>query len=312
MQEAISNTPYDDVYKTMYTQCDELILPLLNEVFGEHYTGKEKIIRRGNVHYETLDDGSQDKRETDSYMEVHGESIVKYHMECESSRNGDVMVRMFRYGTHIAIDDSEIINGELYVRFPQAAVMFLRRRDTTPDVMKIHVEMPSGESIAYPVRALKIQDYDIDEIFEKRLYFLIPFYIFRYESRLQEYEENADKLNELKQFYVNLLKRLEKQADEGDISAIINSILRYLSSKVIQNLTQKQEKVRKGMGDIMGGQVLDLEVFKIRNEGIEQGIEQGQNTLVDTVNRLRNGESAESIIASGIDERTVELAKTIR
>ena len=31
MKEIISNTPYDDVYRTMIVEDDELVLPLLNE-----------------------------------------------------------------------------------------------------------------------------------------------------------------------------------------------------------------------------------------------------------------------------------------
>ena len=49
MADVISNTPYDDAFKTMYVKCDELVLPMLNELFGEHYNGTEKIVRHGNV-----------------------------------------------------------------------------------------------------------------------------------------------------------------------------------------------------------------------------------------------------------------------
>ena len=47
MPKMESNAPYDDVYRTMYVECDELVLPLLNEAFHEHYIGREKILRRG-------------------------------------------------------------------------------------------------------------------------------------------------------------------------------------------------------------------------------------------------------------------------
>ena len=56
MADVISNTPYDDAFKTMYVECDELVYPLLNEVFGEHYSGNEKIIRRGNEFFENEED----------------------------------------------------------------------------------------------------------------------------------------------------------------------------------------------------------------------------------------------------------------
>ena len=33
-----SNTPYDDVFRSMLVRCCDLILPVVNEIFGEHYT----------------------------------------------------------------------------------------------------------------------------------------------------------------------------------------------------------------------------------------------------------------------------------
>ena len=125
MGDVLTNTPYDDVYKTMYMQCDELVIPLINEVFNEHYTGKEKLIRRGTEHFDTNSDGSQEKRVLDSVLGVCGTETVNYHMECESSKSGEVSIRMYRYGSMSAIDDSEVKDGELHVKFPNAAVMFL-------------------------------------------------------------------------------------------------------------------------------------------------------------------------------------------
>lgn len=49
-----------------------------------------------------------------------------------------------------------------------------------------------------------------------------------------------------------------------------------------------------------------------RKEGIEIGIHKGENTLAETIKRLRNGESPEQIVASGIPQHTVDLAMTIR
>lgn len=49
-----------------------------------------------------------------------------------------------------------------------------------------------------------------------------------------------------------------------------------------------------------------------RKEGREEGREEGEKILADTVVRLRNGESAEQIVASGIPQHTVDLAMTIQ
>ena len=40
----ITSTPYDDVFRTLLNDCSSLIIPMINEIFGENYTGNERII----------------------------------------------------------------------------------------------------------------------------------------------------------------------------------------------------------------------------------------------------------------------------
>ncbi len=47
-------------------------------------------------------------------------------------------------------------------------------------------------------------------------------------------------------------------------------------------------------------------------KGIEKGIEKGQNILVNVIQRLRNGESREDIIKSGVNEKIVDLAEEVK
>ena len=49
-------------------------------------------------------------------------------------------------------------------------------------------------------------------------------------------------------------------------------------------------------------------VYGIREEGRKEG----QNLLATVVLRLRNGETPEQILASGVDAKTIELAETIK
>lgn len=45
------NTPYDDVFKTLSHDCSELLIPVVNDVFHEHFIGNEKIIFYPNEHF---------------------------------------------------------------------------------------------------------------------------------------------------------------------------------------------------------------------------------------------------------------------
>ena len=44
MTNKTTSTPYDDVFRTLLNDCSSLIIPVINEVFSEHYTGKKEII----------------------------------------------------------------------------------------------------------------------------------------------------------------------------------------------------------------------------------------------------------------------------
>lgn len=64
-----SNTPYDDVCRTLAAKCDDLVLPLINEMFGEHDSRQDRIIRRANEHFLEQQGGAEEKRITDSLLD---------------------------------------------------------------------------------------------------------------------------------------------------------------------------------------------------------------------------------------------------
>lgn len=45
------HTAYDDVFRTLLNDCSSLIIPVINEVLEEHYSGDEKIEFSPNEHF---------------------------------------------------------------------------------------------------------------------------------------------------------------------------------------------------------------------------------------------------------------------
>ena len=66
----ITNTPYDDVFRTLLNDCGSLIIPVINEVFGEDYSGEEKIIFSPNEHFLNQQSGNEEERITDSSFKI--------------------------------------------------------------------------------------------------------------------------------------------------------------------------------------------------------------------------------------------------
>lgn len=120
-----------------------------------------------------------------------------------------MIIRMFEYDTQLALENKELISNFLTVRFPDSAIVSLRHTKNTPDSMTITVLTPGGK-VTYTVPVLKIRQYTINELFEKKLFFLIPFHIFVYEKDFNELETNKKKLKQLEAEYASIKKRHEK------------------------------------------------------------------------------------------------------
>ena len=73
-------------------------------------------------------------------------------------------------------------DNELEVRFPKAAVVYLRSGRDTPDNLTIRIKVP-GDFAEYNIATVKMKSFKIEDIFQKDLYFLVPFYIFNWEDR---------------------------------------------------------------------------------------------------------------------------------
>ena len=263
---------YDGAFRTILNDCRKLIIPVINEIFSEHYTGEEEIRFFPNEHFLDQQDAADKERITDTNFQIIGITAKKYHLECESSLpDGRITIRLFEYDAQIALDEGEVTEETLTVTFPNTAVMYLRAYKKTPDKMKYVIITPGG-TVQYDVPIMKVQSYSLDEIFEKRLLMLIPFYIFSHEKSFSEYNNNEQKLEELKAEYRIILERLDDLEKQGIIGAFDKRTIIDLSSDVINEIARKYENVQKGIGAMMRGPLIQTEARTILNRGISQGI----------------------------------------
>ena len=63
MRNTNVNTPYDDVFRTLLTDCSSLIIPVVNEIFHENYTGEETVTLKENELFLKQPDGGRGKKD---------------------------------------------------------------------------------------------------------------------------------------------------------------------------------------------------------------------------------------------------------
>ena len=306
MDNIYSDFAYDDAFRTIESECDDLLIPFVNYFHNEHYDNTARIVRSRNEHFIEHPDHSEDKRITDSGfgIDFHG-NRKNYHYECESGRYDDsLLVRMFEYDAQIALDQAGLGTQYLRVEMPYSGILLLRGKG---DFEQAEIELVTpGGTVRYPIAVRRMSDLSLEGIFEKRLYLLLPFYIFNLESRLNRINEDPDELESFSDIYRDILSRLEHETEKEYLSAFSKGVIISLIHKVAYKMTMARENVQKRVGDIMGGRVLDLDIIRAHRDGVKEGMKEG---IKEGIEKLADYYMEKD---SSLDrEKAIEMARSI-
>lgn len=289
----MNNTIFDDVFRTMIEKVPYLAVPLINEVFHTSYPEDVKITQLRNEHQQK--DG---EIITDSCLLI-GKKM--YHIECQSTDDTTMAIRMIEYDFAIAVENAEKQGRRYRIEFPRSCVLFLRSSGNTPDYLEADVIFPDGKTHVYSIPTIKMADYTKDHIFEKNLLMLLPFYIMRYEKKKYDMRKNPELLQVLLNEYDEIRINLEKELTETGKAELYTNLTKLIV-KIADHIFEKEEDIRKGIGDVMGGKVLELESERLKAEG--------EARLGTLINRLIQDQRTEEIqIVSTDPEKREQLYK---
>ena len=305
-----NGTIYDDVFRTMTDKMPHLVIPLINEVFGKRYPDSEPVTAPQNEHLEI----TEDKVITDSYLRI---ADKYYHVECQSNPDGTMAIRMIEYDFLIALKHAEKTGYEYTLNYPHSCVLYLRYTSHTPDFLMVHMQFPDGTVVDYHTPIIKVNRYDFEEIFQKKLLFFLPYYIMRYESILPEIEENAEKLQKLLEEYRCIYQELGALRDQHRLSDYDFTELKRLIETIIDHLAYGKEKVKKGVHD-MGGKVLEFEHDILMKESETRGELKGEKIGIlkgekigDAKRLVKNVESIMRTLGLSLDKACEAMETTI-
>ena len=287
--QALSATPYDDVFRTLLVDCSGLVYPLLNEIFGEHY-GKDVILDfHQNEHYLKQQNGAEEKRITDESFDVLDSArnfLKKYHLECQTNPDNSIALRFFEYDSQIAKESGVLTGNKFVVTYPNSAVLFLRSSGSMGSSLTVEIVTPGGK-LQYDIKALRLQDYTIEELFAKQLYILLPYSMFYFEKDLEQYEQDSEAREKLEQAFADIADGLADAARRGDINPFQLMLLIDMMKKTNYNVARNQPQVVKGVETVMGGHVIeDYPTKKIFNAGKEEGREEDREEVTFVFGKL--------------------------
>ena len=277
-EELDIGTPFDSVFKTECKKLKKYLVPLIKEMFGldsELADGMPDILSEEHYALDGMEYGNPTiiKRISDSCIRIDDKY---YHVECQSTNDGDILVRLAEYNMMIGLDNAEFDKSSdaVIIRLPKSSLMMLRagkedeQKHYSMKIKYVHEE----QGIVMEVPVMNVQSYSMDEIYRKKLFFLIPFYSLRFENAFKRWA--VDKLvggDECDRIYLDLRRfflRLETAYKTEEISENDARNLAEMSLIILKYLTMNcSDTLKERMVSVMGGQVLELQDDRWLKEG---------------------------------------------
>ena len=259
-----SNTIFDDVFRTMLERIPEIMIPLINEVFSTNYPDDEPIIQLKNEHFTKSGVSITDC--------VLGIREKLYHLECQSKPDRTIALRIIEHDMALALQSAKevtYINGSEHdyeMSFPHSCVLYLRHNNRTKNNALVRILFQDGTSHIYAIPIIKVQEYTKDELFEKNLLALLPYYFMRYEKSLPELCRDPNKSLLLLQELFEIRQRLDNTIAE-ERGVIYVELISHIK-KISNYLFRKHPETQKRMEEItMGGQVYETLTVQFIKQG---------------------------------------------
>lgn len=256
---------FDSVFKTLLQRFPMLAVALINEVFHADYAEDEVVIQ-GRNEYHSLDG----KIINDAMLRIRDKI---YHIECQSTSDGLMVIRMIEYDFRIALEETRnILMNELKKKpeerskeplsfqFPQSCMVCVRPGIEKEDALKLQIVMPNGEKALYEVPVVQAQSFSKEDMFQKRLLILIPFYVLRYEKDIKDRKNEI--LDKLETEYEYIKKHLIAEGNSINEPRLYYD-LAVLTQRILDYVGKGNEDYKERMGNIMGGVILEMESDKI-------------------------------------------------
>ena len=103
------------------------------------------------------------------------------------------------------------------LRYPYAAVMVLMPEGDIPRHIRVTLREADGQDMSYLVPVIRLDRYTLNDIFEKGLMILLPFYLYNFASEFEEMEADQTRREALEDAVLEIVDRLEQMVTSDEL-----------------------------------------------------------------------------------------------
>ena len=247
---------WDTTFKVLFQEAPALFLPLIEEVFHVAYKKEDMIPLETSLY-----NADDDMVEPDLVFRIRD---VTYHFEFQYTNDGTMAFRMWEYDIKLALRDYKLNETQMEFNFPRSCVVYIARNGNYPkDGLEFKINFQDGQHIIFKVPVIRLQDYNLDEINNKRLWMLYPFMVLQFAADMKGKKHLSEQ--EVLDNYREMIDYIEAAYNNGEISIYENATLLEAIQETNQHTMKKQQGIMKGVNGMLSP-TLELKHKQIARE----------------------------------------------
>jgi hypothetical protein len=234
----------------------------------------------------------------------HGERIRRFHMEAQISDDYTIVLRVFEYGFHNALDNQKTSGNKITLPFPSPMIIFLEHTQGTPDEVILELDFNEQGKFQYKVPAVKFLNLTLDELTQKRMIILLPLYLLRLRQEIKSAKAKGsvkEKAADLKALINDILTAIAKNEKAGNITNKDAVELLHMVGELYDYLYGGIEEFDKEEVSTMldGAMVLpcDAAFENVRQETRRTTLEEAAQKLLASARNMKNEGVSNDVIA---------------
>jgi len=261
---------WDTTFKTLFQETPNLFLPLIEEAFHVQYK-KEDIVPLDVSLY----NGDGDMVESDLALRIND---VTYHFEFQYTNDGMMAFRMWEYDVKLALRDYKLNENQMEFNFPKSCVVYIARNGNYPkDGLELKINFQDGQHIIFKVPVIRLQDYGLDIINNKKLWLFYPFMVLQFAADMKGKKHLSEQ--EVLDNYREMIDYIESAYDNGEITIDENTTLLEAIQETNQHTMSNYEAIMKGVNDMVSP-TLELKHKQIAREAAKEAAKETKQKML--------------------------------
>ena len=194
------------------------VVSLINGLYSENFVPSESEL----THLSTEGvDGDLKRTLADIIISIRvGGRVRRFHLEAQTDDDHIIVIRVFEYGFRDALRHKISKGNKITLPFPTPAIIFLEHTDSTPEEVILELDFGKHGKIDYPVPAMKLLNYSVDELREKKMTILLPLYLLKLR---REVENAKNRKNNREEVLKQKAKEVKALIEDALLPAILET-----------------------------------------------------------------------------------------